>query len=216
MTKIISITNRKGGVGKSTLAVLLAGCLAKDRKVLILDCDEQRSIESLAALERNMYEGDPLFDVEGIALQFVYDFLKLKGDQYDVIFLDVPRFTGSDSATMQTLGCCDAVLIPCLGSTLEVLSIIDFINALQTLSDYKEKNNIGFNFFGVMNRVTRRSENNETKQILESRGLPMFDSSLSDVKLFTNPSVYNCILDTKEGKRRFTDFYNEFKSKIID
>lgn len=217
MTKIISITNRKGGVGKSTLSILLAGCLARDNKVLILDCDEQRSVEGFYNLERGMYESDPLFAVEGIALQFVYDFLRAKGDQYDIILIDVPRFTsGSDSATMQVLGYCDAVLIPCLGSTLEVLSTIDFIKAVQVLADYKEKNDIAFRFHGVMNRVTRRSENRDTKQILSDNGLSMFESELPDIKLFTNPSTHDCILNSKDGKERFADFYNEFITKLID
>ena len=41
---VTAVGNRKGGVGKSTITVLLAGALArKGRKVLLIDMDEQRS-----------------------------------------------------------------------------------------------------------------------------------------------------------------------------
>lgn len=217
MTKIISIANTKGGTGKSTLTVLLAGALASDlnKKVVVLDCDSQGSIKSLLELERTYNEGEPLFEVQTLAPAFVRDFLSLKGSTYDFIFIDVPRFTvaSGDSSTMQVLSFCDVVLIPVLGSTLEILSTKDFIKSVKTLADYKSNNGIEFNYFGVLNRDTRRSENNDTRQILSSE-IEMFNSSLSDLKIFSNVSCFDSVLSSNGGKKRFAPFYNEFLNKI--
>ncbi len=44
--KIITIASIKGGVGKSTSAIILATLLSKDNKVLLIDMDTQASVTS--------------------------------------------------------------------------------------------------------------------------------------------------------------------------
>lgn len=217
-TKIVCVANRKGGVGKSTVTMLLASAMAKDgRKVIILDTDSQNSVADTLKLETTMYpDSEPLVDVEVIAPRYVSDFLRYKASNYDVVFIDPPRITeaSTDDALALLVAFSDVVLIPVLGSQVDVMSTSGFIDLVKRMAEHKEKNNVAFHFYGFINRMNRRKDNEQAFQYLDKIGLPMLDSSLGDLKVFTSPSLFFSVMDTTEGKERFGAFYKDVLSKL--
>jgi chromosome partitioning protein len=214
-TKIISIANQKGGVGKSTATMLLAAALAKQKgkRVLIVDTDQQKTVEDTVAIEKQMYpDGSALVDVEATPPQFVVDLLKLRGEKYDVVFLDVPRITeqSEDSPMVFMLYLCDAVLIPVLGSQIDAMSTKAFMAIIRKLSAHKDATGLEFSFYGFMNRVNARKENEEAFHLMESLGVPMMKNTIKDLKIFSSPSLFTSVLDSAEGRRRFEPFFKEF------
>ncbi len=216
--RIVSIANSKGGVGKSIITIHMAMAMAtqKNKKVLILDCDSQGSISELYEFEKSSNETEPLIEVEEITPRKVQTFIKRFGEDYDVIFIDVPRMTDArkDSATIMLLFNCESVLIPVIGSEMDVLSSMDFVSILEEVADEKQDMGENLKFYGFINRRNQRKLNEAAEDNMKERGLRMFTNSIPDLKIFVEASFYKSIMDTAEGERRFGEFFKEYCRKF--
>lgn len=217
-TRVISVANSKGGVGKSCVSVLLAVALAKskNKKVLIIDCDSQGSVTEMFEREKERNEGEALIEVEELTPRKVQTFLKRFGGDYDVVFIDIPRMTDKkkDTATVMLIYNCDAVLVPVVGNEVDVMSSQDFTEILEEAANDKKEMGDDFKYYGFINRRNLRKSNEIAETEMKKGGLKMFSNSLPDLKIFTHPSFFTSILDTAEGGRRFEPFFKEFCRKF--
>lgn len=213
-TRVLAVANSKGGVGKSTVTILLATALAKQKKkkVLIIDTDSQKSVAKWLSSEKEDYDTPALVSVEAMPPMHVHSYLEKFGDDYEVIFIDVPRMTDgmNETANVQLLYFCDSILIPVLGTRLDVASTVDFYKIAKDAETVRKKNDMDCTVFGFINKENQRKDNQEAKELLvEAVGMPMLESTLRDLKLFTTPSLFESILDTSEGRNRFEPFFKE-------
>ena len=110
---IYGLTNSKGGVGKTTIAVHLAAGLArKKRKVVFIDADPQ---ESASTWIRQIGLQIELATVP-TSKEIIHRVAKFAADVDDIV-IDGPA--GLSETTRAIMLCCDRVFLPCGPSILD-------------------------------------------------------------------------------------------------
>ena len=132
MALVIAVATTKGGSGKTTMAILLAGEFAQaGLRVKILDTDPQASAIQWA--EKSRVNGVDLsgivVDVPGADENAIAD--KLSDDDADVFIVDLQG--SANQALAIAVSNADLVLIPTQGSLLDAtqaLKVVQFLKAL--------------------------------------------------------------------------------------
>lgn len=114
---IIVVANSKGGVGKSTVAVHLAGWLhQRGRSVALADCDSQQSSSSWCR--------EALPDIHAVRLDTrdeIIEQLPILDREYDFVIADGPGSNVDTSRTLLLVA--HPALVPCKASMLEVRAL---------------------------------------------------------------------------------------------
>lgn len=175
MSKIIVFCNQKGGAGKTTVALNVAGSLGKrGYRVAIVDGDEQSSLVEIASLSP---EESPIpATVLGLwkAGRKIHQEIKKFVALYDYIIVDCPPSASSPIAQSALL-VADIAVVPFIPGTIDALAapkIRDAIESAQTI-------NTSLFAFLLLNRVEEGW--NISKQIIDI--LPRFKMPQLKAKL---------------------------------
>ena len=128
---VISIVQQKGGVGKTTLAINLAGVLRqRGLSVVVVDSDPQASASAWAVPRKLGFEVRAELLSGGTLTQWLRNILKQRAD---VILIDTPA--GLSSVFRAAVDVADLVLIPCGPSSLDInaarTTLMNVVSALR-------------------------------------------------------------------------------------
>jgi chromosome partitioning protein len=139
---IISIVNKKGGVGKTTIATNLACYFAQTRKTVLIDADEQKSAMSFQEMRPDTAKQ---FQVVSITTRTILR--EAQKFEADIIIIDVPA--KDTPVSRAAMAAADRIIVPVQPSQYDLLATEETFDILDQLSAQKEN----FKIAAVQNLV---------------------------------------------------------------
>lgn len=166
---IISFLNQKGGVGKTTLSVNVAGCLARQgHRVLLIDADKQGSATTWASLRE-----DAPFQVVSMArANMARDALKLAQD-YTHTIIDGPPH--AEEIARSCIVASDFVALPIEPSGLSTWASDLTVRQVKEAQDFKPYLKCGF---VVSRKIGKTVIGRDIRNMAAEAGLPILTSEI--------------------------------------
>jgi chromosome partitioning protein len=171
---VLTIASSKGGPGKTTIAMLLAGSLAAEgRRVVALDADPTLAFSRWAA---NAYEG-PAFETFAEADETrLAHLIDAQAAKADIVIVDTAGFGNRSAAVAMTSA--DAVLVPTLSGEADVTEAEKTVRLAEGLARAARRE---IPTAVLLNKVRRTQLARHAAQEIQSAGLPRLEASLSDL-----------------------------------
>lgn len=166
---IISFLNQKGGVGKTTLAVNVAACLAiTGHRVLLIDADKQGSVTTWASLRE-----DSVFQVISMAREnMARDAIQMATD-YDHTIIDGPPH--AERVARSCIAASDLVLLPIEPSGLSTWASDLTVQQIQEFQEVKPALKCGF---VVSRKIHATVIGRDIRAMAADKGIPILRSEI--------------------------------------
>lgn len=199
---VISCASSKGGAGKTTSIVLLAGELArqglnKNIKVALIDADPNQHSAAWAKLE-----GVPSNIVlyENVTEDTILDVIELAQTQAQFVLVDLEGV--ASSAVVGAVSSSDLVIIPCQASQNDAKEAIKTVKTIRYASRIA-KRNIPFSVLFVRTQaaIITKTSKYLTDSFTEA-GIDIFKSALVDREAFRNIFSFGGTVNSVQAKSK--------------
>lgn len=195
MSKVITLSHQKGGVGKSTLAFNLAQNISKNAKACVVDLDRQGSLNQVSDLSK--------FDILEIE-----DINNIKKLEYDFIFIDTPPYLSSNLLELYKIS--DLIIIPTKAGILDLFAIKQTIELVKQ-SGSIERAIVVFNMIKP-NTILTTDIFNEVKKF----NVKIANTMVSDLVAFSRSVLLNGVESSKNAQDQINDLTKEILEEIIN
>jgi chromosome partitioning protein len=174
---VISVTNLKGGVGKTTIAVNIAvGLAMHGYSVCLVDSDREQ--RSATEWRDNRTIVEPQITVVSVSEKQFTSEIKALRAKFDLVVIDgVPQLS---ELAQYTIGVSDLVLIPITPSLIDYRGFETFFRKYKEIKAMKEDMGGSVKGAVLINRVQRNRLVNEIPEAVQSYGITLFKSRLVD------------------------------------
>jgi len=195
--KIIAVANQKGGSGKTTVSMQLAGTIARrGNKVLVVDADPQGTATRWAASAEDEHPFPASVVGLSAASAKVHREVKKFIDDYNYIIIDCPP--AADSPVPQSaLLIADLVLVPLIPSPLDMWAAVGIRQVIANVSDLNE----GLKARLVLNQCQPNTTlTQETLEVLPEFGIELARAQLRQRQVYRQSAVFGQTVHDFGGK----------------
>ena len=208
LSKVITISQQKGGTGKTTLAVHLAMAFIKyhNLKVAIIDTDPQGSLGKWFMIRtENKVSNENLTFKTASLWGAQYESKTLKND-HDIVIIDTPPKIESDARP--SIEAADLVLIPMAASH------VDFWATGAIVEIAKKANK---KILAQINRSSQRSKLiDKTKDFIKSLDLQSTETIIGNRQIYTSSMGEGKTAVEKQRKGNAVDEIKKLSSQILN
>jgi chromosome partitioning protein len=170
---VLTVASSKGGPGKTTLCQLLAGSLAGELQLVLLDADPSQALSRWA---KSAYEG-PLFEtVAEPDEERLAHLIAAKAGTADLVIVDTAGFGNRAASVAMTSA--DAVLIPTLSGEADVTEAEKTMRLVQGLARAARRD---IPARVLLNRIRKTTLARHAATEVTAAGLAQLTASLSDL-----------------------------------
>ena len=167
---IISLVNRKGGVGKTTIAINLCACIPRrNRSALLVDEDPQGSVLPWQSIEDNI-----AFDVKPHPMPLSPKDIETFTKGYDHVVIDSPPALGD--IIRSVLEVSDFAIVPIGPSPLDIWSSNETVALINETR--KHNRNLEAKLL-ICRKIPRTRIGREAREAMEVYNLAIFETEIS-------------------------------------